>query len=195
MESNHSVNDTTQCSICFGAVECKSIKLKCGHVFGLSCIKQWMKRTNQYNCLFCREQLTDDQIKEIKKTSLWERVVTIPEKTIKFLFQSIVALSLPVSPSAAVGLAVGAAGAAGAAFAGVGGVDVVPPAAAVTGSLIACVWAASEPERHVSVVPGIVTGVATGIVFGNYAGAGLAIGCTAATIICDVGNYLGINDF
>lgn len=49
---------TDECSICLENLVCKTLKLKCNHVFHLDCIKQIMNN----KCPLCREKIINKSI-------------------------------------------------------------------------------------------------------------------------------------
>ncbi|WP_373691380.1 RING finger domain-containing protein, partial [Endozoicomonas sp. YOMI1] len=53
------------CVICQDSQKCRPFKLTCGHAFGRSCMRKWIESTGQKNCLLCRKQLFDDEVKQI----------------------------------------------------------------------------------------------------------------------------------
>lgn len=191
MNSDYSVNGLKDfdCAICYDST-CESIKLDCGHAFGRLCIRKWIERSNQIDCPTCQRQLTDENINEIKKASLWERAVSIPIKSTIFLCHAILMLTPPASPSAFVGLSVGGAGTV---VAGVAGMPFGPFISAAAATALMGIWSMSESERATSVVPGIVTGVATGMFLGAGGAAALASGAAVSVVLEATGGYLQRN--
>ncbi|WBA79405.1 RING finger domain-containing protein [Endozoicomonas sp. GU-1] len=74
--------DDVACLICYDSEKCRPFKLTCGHAFGRSCMQEWMESSGQKNCLLCTKQLTDDEVKRIKRIPLYDRAVNILIKAI-----------------------------------------------------------------------------------------------------------------
>ncbi|MGO0307099.1 RING finger domain-containing protein [Endozoicomonas acroporae] len=70
------------CVICQDTEKCRPFKLTCGHAFGRSCMQEWIESTGQKNCVLCKKQLTDDEVKRIKRIPLYDRAVNILIKAI-----------------------------------------------------------------------------------------------------------------
>ncbi|WP_252177341.1 hypothetical protein [Endozoicomonas sp. 4G] len=171
-----------KCAACRDTEKCNdSLTLSCGHAFGRKCKREWMEATNQKACLLCAKSFTDNDIAEIKRIPLRERMVTISKKTIRCFCRAISTLAPSVATPVAVGYAVGAA-AFGAAFGSTGVVGpAVPIARAWAAFVISVVWAAKGGERVVNVASGIATGVAAG--FATSATVGTAGAFGAATVV------------
>ncbi|MBO9481778.1 E3 ubiquitin protein ligase [Salinisphaera sp. G21_0] len=181
-------------SICYDSTKDKSIKLTCGHIFGKSCMRKWVESTNQRKCLFCNNQLTDNEIKEIKNIPLQERVIIILEKPIILIGRAI----LDYVPGFAAGAAffgaiVGAsAGAVAGASAGV--VVITATTALITaGAAAGAVAAIAEVDRGVGTAVGAAVGIGG---FDVAAAAGVvapaAVGFLGATIGGGSGLWAGL---
>ncbi|MBO9496228.1 hypothetical protein J7438_19410 [Thalassotalea sp. G20_0] len=185
--------DGFKCPICFDSAECDNINLKCGHAFGRSCIREWLESSNQINCPVCQKQFTDDDIKQITKISLQERMSIISKKTIKMFNPAILTHNSPVAPSFAAG---GAVGVFGAAAAGVAGAGLAGPATtALAGLTVGTFWASAGTEfgRATGVANGIATGVATGVIFGTVGSFNLAVWSAVGAAVGAANEYFEKN--
>lgn len=48
-------NKNTECSICLSKVNKPMCKTKCGHIFHITCLKEWLKKN--ITCPLCREKI------------------------------------------------------------------------------------------------------------------------------------------
>ncbi|WP_448215573.1 RING finger domain-containing protein [Endozoicomonas sp. 2B-B] len=173
--------DNIKCAICFDTANCKSIKLKCGHTFGKSCMQKWLARNDKKNCHFCRKELTDIDLKKIGKIPLQERMVVILERTIKFIRETVDMFAHP-NPSLLVGIAGGATAAAAAIVADENHVG------NVASNFIICTTGVfvSIHERERGVTVELATGVATSVFMGKPAAFCLA----TVSVVKVAANYL-----
>ncbi|MBO9495103.1 hypothetical protein J7438_13540 [Thalassotalea sp. G20_0] len=189
-------------SICYDSTKDKSIKLTCGHIFGKSCMRKWVESTNQRKCLFCNNQLTDNEIKEIKNIPLQERVIIILEKPIILIGRAILDYVPAFAAGAAffgaiVGASAGAvAGASAGAVAGV--VVITAPTALITaGAAAGAVAAIAEVDRGVGAAVGAAAGAAAGAAVGIggfdvAAAAGVVAPAAVGFLGATIGGGLGV---
>ena len=178
-----------ECAICYDSICCdstkyKSIKLTCGHAFGKSCMRKWVESSNQKKCPVCRNQLTDNKIKEIKNIPLQERVVIFLEKTSKLTGRTIVeCVPAFIVAGAVIGAALWAnVGATDGAVAG-GLMIAVATVLITAGAVAGAVAAATGASRNIGIAAGAAVGATVGatVAVGGLAVAASATGFGAAS--------------
>ena len=180
----NTVNICNKCPTgCDSLTNNKTIELTCGHVFGKSCLLNWVESSNQENCFLCNNPLTDNEISEIKPVPLQERTCSAPEQATKLFCRTISKLAPSFALSLAVGAPVGAAGAvlsnvANLLFAGEAPHGVVNGAVAgAAGAFVGCAT--------------IAVGAAVGSI-GAATGAGRPASKTAAKVAAGAFGALGV---
>ncbi len=192
MDSLNGVNGV-ECTLCQDSGRCESITLHCGHAYGRSCMRVSLEKYNQTNCHLCRKQLNDDDIKEIKKIPLQERVVTISKKTIKFICQVVCTYAPSFAPSTFAGFAAGATGVAGAGVAGAG-FAAGSLVRVLSLSVVTVVWGAHFCKKTDGFASGVASGAAIGFALGNFEAVSMAAVSIVGTTANAAGNYLVRND-
>ncbi|WBA80992.1 hypothetical protein [Endozoicomonas sp. GU-1] len=179
-----------------GSIKDKYTSSECKHSSGRSGIRECVESSNQKNYISCEKQFSDNEIKSIP---LQDRLVAVSKKTIKFLCQATLTLTLPVAPSALAGFAFGATGSAavgvdGAGFAACAELAAGPALIALAGFAIGAFWGSVQGERATSdvgtgVAKGVATGVATSVCMGSVGAASLVTSSAIGSTVEAVGNY------
>ncbi|WOG27500.1 hypothetical protein [Endozoicomonas sp. 8E] len=161
--------------------------LNCGHASGRSCTQLGLERSNQINCHLCREQLSGDDI-EVEKIPLQKRMVTILERTIKFIRETVDMFVHP-APSLFIGIAGGATAFAVAAVADEGYVG--RGAAMIAGFATEGYLAtyAQYEGMTVDFATGLATGIASGVATYAVMGSPGAFCLAAVSVVGVVANY------
>ena len=108
----NTVNICNKCPTgCDSLTNDKTIELTCGHVFGKSCLLNWLESSNQESCFLCNNPLTDNEISEIQPVPLQERACSVPEQATKLFGRTISKLTPTLACGLVVGTSLGAAGA------------------------------------------------------------------------------------
>ncbi|WP_422489735.1 hypothetical protein [Endozoicomonas sp. ALE010] len=180
----------------FGSINKIKDSTKCKDSSGRSGTRECVESSDQKNYLSCEKQFTDNEIESIP---LQDRLVAVSKKTIKFLCQATLTLTLPVAPSALVGFAIGATGSAAvgvdsAGFAACAELAAGPALIALAGFAIGAFWGSVQGERATSdvgtgVAKGVATGVATSVCMGTVGAASLATSSAIGSTVEAVGNY------
>ncbi|WP_422466605.1 hypothetical protein [Endozoicomonas sp. ALC013] len=180
----------------FGSINKINDSTKCKDSSGRSGTRECVESSDQKNYLSCEKQFTDNEIESIP---LQDRLVAVSKKTIKFLCQATLTLTLPVAPSALVGFAIGATGSAAvgvdsAGFAACAELAAGPALIALAGFAIGAFWGSVQGERATSdvgtgVAKGVATGVATSVCMGTVGAASLATSSAIGSTVEAVGNY------
>ncbi|WP_422410005.1 MULTISPECIES: hypothetical protein [unclassified Endozoicomonas] len=178
-------------TICQDTKHCESntpSTLNCGNASGRSCTQAGLERSNQINCHLCREQLSGDDI-EIEQIPLQKRMVTILERTTKFIRETVDMFAHP-TPSLLVGIAGGATAAVAALVAdeyngGIGASMFITCTTGVSVSILE--W---ERQLTVELATGIATGVASGIATSVFMGKPAAVCLATVSVVKVAANYL-----
>ncbi|WP_422139769.1 hypothetical protein [Endozoicomonas sp. ALC020] len=177
-------------TICQDTKHCESntpSTLNCGNASGRSCTQAGLERSNQINCHLCREQLSGDDI-EIEQIPLQKRMVTILERTTKFICETVDMFVHPTL-SLTVGIACGATACAAAAVADEGHIGSGAPmfAGFATEGFLATY--AQYYGMTVDYATGIATGIASGVATYAVMGSPGAFCLAAVSVVGVVANY------